>query len=420
MGVLDYTTVTPPGFPEGYNVENVPGGGYFEYEGNWYWRDPVNGTGGPKYYVFDSLEELKNFPKFKKDNVSIGTVNDYDDLFPKITIGPIGSGEQTGVTGKTLRYPKDAIHSSTDYVFFQFGKYIPPFSKQNTTIARAGEEGRVYAFGRKSYNASTALKVEEYEGSDSIMLPMPQDLGNDLQQTWAGKEFSAIGRAAIAGAAGGDLSTIGNRIRDVSGNMNAIVKSLHTSLLNKLPGVGGNFNIGDITGSTQGIVLNPNAEVLYESPELREIGMSFKLVPRNADEAQLIKKIIQMFRYASVPNWGTQDGTVGQPAVQTGDQNSTVEFGNDAKGLTGKTYQAFGSENCIRVPWLCKFTFMNGSNPNRKLQQFKPCAIKRVAVNYTSDGTYATYSDGTPVSTELTLNFLESKALFKDDIQAGF
>ena len=63
---------------------------------------------------------------------------------------------------------------------------------------------------------------------------------------------------------------------------------------------------------------------------------------------------------------------------------------------------------------------MNGSNPNRKLQQFKPCAIKRVAVNYTSDGTYATYSDGTPVSTELTLNFLESKALFKDDIQAGF
>ena len=28
MGVLDYTTVTPPGFPEGYNVENVPGGGY--------------------------------------------------------------------------------------------------------------------------------------------------------------------------------------------------------------------------------------------------------------------------------------------------------------------------------------------------------------------------------------------------------
>ena len=63
---------------------------------------------------------------------------------------------------------------------------------------------------------------------------------------------------------------------------------------------------------------------------------------------------------------------------------------------------------------------MSGNEVNNNLQQFKPCAIRKVAVNYTSDGTYATYRDGEPVATELTLNFLESKLLFKSDIKAGF
>ena len=74
----------------------------------------------------------------------------------------------------------------------------------------------------------------------------------------------------------------------------------------------------------------------------------------------------------------------------------------------------------MKVPFLCKFTFMRGTEVNDKVQQFKPCAIRKVAVNYTSDGTYATYKDGEPVATELTLNFLESKILFKSDIAAGF
>ena len=74
----------------------------------------------------------------------------------------------------------------------------------------------------------------------------------------------------------------------------------------------------------------------------------------------------------------------------------------------------------MRVPYLCKFSFMKGGNVNRNMQQFKPCAIRKVAINYTSDGTYATYRDGTPVATELTLNFLESKILFRSDVDAGY
>ena len=55
---------------------------------------------------------------------------------------------------------------------------------------------------------------------------------------------------------------------------------------------------------------------------------------------------------------------------------------------------------------------MKGSARNPNVAQFKPCAITRVQVNYTPDGTYATYHDGAMVATELSINFLESKLIF--------
>ena len=63
---------------------------------------------------------------------------------------------------------------------------------------------------------------------------------------------------------------------------------------------------------------------------------------------------------------------------------------------------------------------MTGSDTNEKLPQFKPCGISKVQVNYTPDGTYATYDDGYPVATELQLNFTETKIIFRQDVEAGF
>jgi len=329
-----------------------------------------------------------------------------------ITIGPL-EGSSPSLTNTTARYPSDAlIDGSSDYVYFQFGKYKPPFSREAAKVVTKefNAEGGVVTkvtekrYSQASYNSSTQLDqrtISTPSGGnvEGIVLPMPQDLGNDIQQTWNGKQFSALGRAAIAAGAGGSFASIVNKAKDLDGNITATVAALQTTLLNKVPGVGGNLDLNDITGSTQGIVLNPNAEVLYESAELREIGMTFKMIPRSAKEAQIIKDIIYMFRYASVPAWGG---------------NEDVEFGS------GENEIAFGKENFVRVPYLCKFTFMSGSETNKKIEQFKPCAIRKVAVNYTSDGTYATYSGGEPVATELTLNFLESKLLFKKDIAAGF
>jgi len=301
-----------------------------------------------------------------------------------LTIGPV-SGTTSSDKG-TLRYPKDIKYSTSDYIFFQFGKYIPPFGSGYQT----GDSG-----GLNAYNKSAT----DFKASgSSIILPMPQDLGSEMRHDWEGKSFTRVGAAAIAALGAGNLSGLGNTAKDFSGNIDAILDALKTAGLNKIPGIGGNISMNDISGSTRGVVLNPNAEVLYSNPNLREIGFTFKLVPYNEEESNIIYQICQRFRSAASPSYGGAD-----------DYN----FGGENE--TNKTLK--GKDNFIKVPNLCKFTFMKGNTAHPYLIQYKPCAITRVQVNFTPDGTYATYDNGAPVAVELQVGFLETKLVYDTEIQ---
>ena len=353
--------------------------------------------------------------------------------------------ENSGV--RTLRYPKDAgIKHSTDYVFFQFGKYRPPFKgstddkqweafdKELRELVEKESEGyqsrKVRNFiiknsgaapNQVAYNASSKITPV----NPDIMLPMPQDLSNELQASWQGKQFTATGRAAIAALGAGNFSYAKDVVANIAGNAKALQNALNTSILNSIPGVGGNLDFNDVSGATRGIVINPNAELMYDSPQMREIGMIFKLVAQNPDEAKIIRKIVTRFRQASLPSWG-DDGQYenlfgGEGSIvgsETGRTWNNWFSDNDKKDNRNedKLFDITTADNLIRVPNLCQFTFMTGSNVNKKLIQFKPCAIQAVEVNYTPDGTYATYSDGSPVAIELRLNFMETKLLYSNEV----
>ena len=395
MAVNHITPTVTENIPLGTRVKS-PTGQLFQLNGtktnkNWV-KIPSNwgeGTDGNKYW----------------STAAPPTQTDTDGSAITTTISPGPTGDGTP-DDKALRFPTDSfIDERSDFVFFQFGEYVPPFTAEGSNKAGAGN-----SFVR--YNASTNLKQDAR--LKNIILPMPQDLGNDLQQGWAGKSFSALGRAAVQGVAGGDMSRMGDRLKDTEGSVQAITRAIQVNLLNKLPGVGGNLTIGDVTGATQGMVFNPNAELLYDQPELREIGMTFKLVPRNQPEAAKIQEIVRTFRLAAAPEWGGGDAN-----VNIGDK-SKKKSGDHWDEVGVSEIDAFDADNFMRVPNLCKFTFMQGAATKKQLIQFKPCAISRVAVNYTPDGTYATYSDGSPVAIELQLSFVETKVLFKQDIGKGF
>ena len=328
----------------------------------------------------------------------------------KINLSSVnGTPDFTGQ--KSLRWPDVAYNKNTDFVFFEFGQYVPPFK----------DRGNSDENGYEAYQKSNQITDA---GAKSIILPMPQDLSSIIEQNWSGKQFSRAGVAAISALTGAGLADLNRSLND-GGSINALRGALTAGALNKIPGVGGNLTINDITGSTQGIVLNPNAELLYEQPDLREVQMTFKMVPRNATEAKSIYEITKLFRFASVPAWGSGN------LIDTQSDKVTLGEGDDAtevdninrlmnKRGDGKKGETNVKENFIQVPWLCNFRFMTGGDLNKNIPQYKVCAISRVSVSHTPDGTYATYQDGTPLATEIQLNFLETKAIFKRDILGNY
>ena len=52
--------------------------------------------------------------------------------------------------------------------------------------------------------------------------------------------------------------------------------------------------------------------------------------------------------------------------------------------------------------------------------QFKPSAITGFDVSYTPDGAWATYKDGSPVATTISISFKELKMLYAEELnQSG-
>ena len=414
----DGPTADPNGFDVG-TITKDPQGRLWSISGKVYgdsgryWQQ-LTGPGGTwDKNAFGLPEDAKvNTPWYIADQPRIAA-----NSKSTITVGPLN--KELPKEDRTLRWPLDAINTDTDYVFFQFGRYLPPFSQDSVYKLRQKKEGKNFEKVKgktKDFKAlstyemynSSANNLDVSDSANNIMLPIPQDLSNEIQQVWQGKQFTQLGRAAVAAMGGGNFSYAKDVVKNITGNFKGIQTALTTTALNSIPGVGGNIEFNDVSGSTRGIVINPNAELLYDSPEMREIGMIFKLVPRNQKEAEQIQKIVKTFRAASMPRWGATGGEPLRTEAGTGTnpEADIINFG--------------GEDNWIRVPDLCKFSFMKGTEVHPYLIQFKPCAINRVEVNYTSDGTYATYSDGMPVCTELRLNFMETKLVFADEVGMGY
>ena len=383
-------------------------GGNYSTGGNWKWVEVSSDKGIDALTYNPDYTLIANFgPEIEKEAVI------------RIDSGPIG-----GQFNKSAahRWPLDMIDEETDWVLFQFGKYPKPFGKDAAEAVNITGKKNQIKFAKGLVSGSNQYGLDNYNMSAAalevngppVMLPVPQDVANEIQQTWQGKQFTALGRAAIAAGAAGRFSDAKNVVKNVSGNLVALQQSLTTLALNTLPGVGGNISFNDLAGSTRGVVINPNAEMLYDSPQMREVGMVFKMVASNAEESAQIRNIYNTFRKNASPQYGGTDRADSEEWQKTREQF--------VKWSGGKTDDKKGNNdwgdmhNFIRVPNLCKFTFMKGNNVHPWLIQFKPCAISNVEVNYTPDGTYATHPDGAPVAVEIRLSFMETKVVFAQEI----
>ena len=301
---------------------------------------------------------------------------------PEASLPPAGSG--------SLRYPNKDINENGDYVLFKFKKYQAPFGNRKK-VGVEGGNGTVF-----DYNQSNEY-VPAGEDYKTIIMYMPEDVSTGFKANWGGKAFSNIGAGLLRGAGaattGDKLKTLATGIGETFDNLipkggAAVIQKAITKI------TGDNISTNDIFSSISGTVLNPNVELLFDSIDMRNFNLKFKLVPRNSAESGIINEICKIFKMCTLPS-----------------RNPGKVFGFENRGT---------ANDFIAVPNLCQVSFMRGPKEHKALPRYKMCAITSVDVNYTPDGAYATYDDndnpGQPVAIELSIGFQETKLVFSEEI----
>ena len=154
-----------------------------------------------------------------------------------------------------------------------------------------------------------------------------------------------------------------------------LTKSLASQAAN-IP-FGGNMSVSQVLARESGEILNPNMELLFNGVSLRSFKFSFKMTPRDVPEAQNIVHIIRTLKKSMSPS---MDGT------------------------------AF-----LKTPKLFQLAYKKGAKVHPYLNLFKQCFLTDMSVNYTGEGVYATYSDGSPISYTLDLGFKEIEPIYAED-----
>jgi len=130
----------------------------------------------------------------------------------------------------------------------------------------------------------------------------------------------------------------------------------------------------------EGAIANPNLELLFQGPELRQFSFTFLMSARSEPEATAIRKIIRVFKQNMAPN-------------------------------TTKTNIFLKSPNIFKV----EYRTPSGLHPS--INRIKECALTNLQVDYTPAGTYSTYNDAkrTMTAYSMTLQFQELEPIFADE-----
>ena len=185
----------------------------------------------------------------------------------------------------SLRYPANvSTGEHSDFVLFDFFDYQPPF-KNNTNFETKVDNSFLFG-GTKKKRSFVNEKLPEYNRSGQagslykrddtgrfpqIMLYMPDDISDTLKADWEGKSFGST-TAGILSSAGTDgivekLKQAGNETG--KGLSKAPVELAASLITNLAKGItGDSINTGDVFGSIDGVIRNPNVEVLFQRMNL--------------------------------------------------------------------------------------------------------------------------------------------------------
>jgi len=333
----------------------------------------------------------------------------------KDTYGKYSTRRQGGV----LRYPMELMTQETDYLQIDIQKYVAI----GNYLSRPGANTR-YVTGNNFQNragrrTATNLTTKPLINDGTILLPIPSDL-KDLNSvkydTSTLNGLQAIGASAIEGTSQSLSNLVGGFIpgggrtdeqrqaerknasdelvQTGKDTLSAVIEGIGndkvaTDFLRKrfasqiVSMVGGNVTASQLLARGNGEIINPNMELLFGGPTIRNFRFQFKMTPRNEKEAEQIKLIIRAFKRNM------------SPMAQGGTLNSGFFF--------------------LKTPNLFNLRYRTGNKNHPFLNRFKQCFLTDMSVSYTGEGIYSTYEDGTPVSMILDLSFKETQPIYDVD-----
>jgi len=280
------------------------------------------------------------------------------------------------------RYPNQEIYEDTDYLRIAIVNYTP-----------VGDQ----LSGRRDERRK---KTSAKERIATVLLPMPSNLVDNNAVSYTDDSLNALAAAIAGGSA--DIMTEGaelnfsdlgeklqKRITDTGMGFGDAKDLITRQLSSQAAAIfGGNVSLNQIQARTDGTIFNPNMELLFNGPTLRSFKFQFKMTPRNDDEMKQIKSIIRSFKKNMSPK--------------------TVITRENAAGTL-----------YLKTPSIFELTYMQGGKKHNFLHNFKQCFLENMSVNYTGEGTYATYDDGTPISMIMDLQFKETEPVYDSDYDDG-
>ena len=323
-----------------------------------------------------------------------GSVNENKKInpFESSSTGGKSFREQYGVgrrNTQVYRYPFD-INLNQDHI--KISKY---------QYRRPGDSGNSPQASRPKDNV-----IDESIPLGSAILPMPKVVDTNGAE-WGKSDLNIFGLAAIGTIAGAEdvLKKLGafnadNLNEDEQNVFKNIKKAFtqetdreRTSTLRSLGGALGTAIAADITAQALGQnigqnnllarlgrgALNPNAELLFQGPVLRDFNFDFLMVARSDREGQEIRKIIRWFKEGLAPKF----------------QNSTF----------------------LQTPDIFKLEYQRGKKTLKTVNQFSPggLALRTIGVDYAPNGYWSAYRDSQPVSVRISVNFAELRPIYQQD-----
>jgi len=246
-----------------------------------------------------------------------------------------------------------------------------------------------YAYKRTSVNQSGPDGTSAGDLKGTLILPMPK-VSDSNGAEWGESDLNVFGIAA-AGVYSSMINstqqtTIGGLFNQLGQDFSKAKQFLDaaapgaTGIMGSIIASQAVKNIGitvspdELLARATGNIANPNAELLFQGPVLRDFGFSFLMVARSAPEGKMIRKIIKFLKEGAAPRYL--------------DTNTAL----------------LGTPDIFRLRYSSK-----------KLNFFHDMALRTITVDYAPDGYWSAYDDSQPIALVMNLQFTEIKPVYDKD-----